>query len=387
MTQTQRGNLVLIIVAAGFISAIGGFPFNTMPVMLGSLADTFSLGSQQLGLVGSSALGGFVAGSVLASLWIERVNWKLAAVAGAAVTALGYLFTAKVSGEFLYAIWFVVGFGASTLYSLSIRVLSELPDKERAFGMRSAIELTITASVLFALPPLIIANWQYTGAAVTLALVIVVLGIFAYWLPARGSSVVERQPFPHFKSAAPAWAGLAILFVFFAGVSGLWAFLERMGQGVGSTPTQLGFMFAALKLIGAGSAFVAGAVGGKLGLRFPHIAVAVMILVGLFLLYVADSFEVYAAGAWIWEAGFSIGFCYQCAAVTRLDTSRRLVVFIPAALALGGTVGPGVAGFLRASAGDLPILVFTGIAAIVPAIAFLVLSSRMEYTQEDRSPQ
>lgn len=61
--------------------------------------------------------------------------------------------------------WALIGFLAATMTCLGIRILSDLPNKVRAFGARRSVELSVTAAALFALPPLVITHFKYPGAA------------------------------------------------------------------------------------------------------------------------------------------------------------------------------------------------------------------------------
>ncbi|WP_238474368.1 MFS transporter [Pseudomonas cavernae] len=205
--------------------------------------------------------------------------------------------------------------------------MSEMADKERALGMRQGVELGLVAAVLFALPSLVIARFHYAGAALLLAAIILLLSLSALALPRRQDfakpvePVQERSLFARFRFPPAAYAALAFFFLFGAGQIGLWAFLERLGHGLALQPTELGIVFAVLKLLGGGAALVLAAVGDRFGLRAPHVLVLAVICLGLFLLGNAEGFLMYAFGAWIWEVGFTWGCIFQSAAIARLDPS------------------------------------------------------------------
>lgn len=55
--------LVAFIIAASLASTIGGLPFNTLPVLLGSLADSFQMPPEQICLLGSICFGGYLLGT------------------------------------------------------------------------------------------------------------------------------------------------------------------------------------------------------------------------------------------------------------------------------------------------------------------------------------
>ena len=144
--------LVAFTLSASIASTIGGLPFNALPVMLGSLADSFALDPQAVGLMGSVCFAGYLAGTLVAPLWINRMNWRVLTAASATGTAASFALSAQVSGvTMLYAVWALIGFFASTMTSLGMRILSDLPNKVRAYGVRQGVELSVTAAVLFAL--------------------------------------------------------------------------------------------------------------------------------------------------------------------------------------------------------------------------------------------
>jgi fucose permease len=63
-------------VAASLVSAIGGMPFNVLPQIINSVGSSFQWGPEQLGLFGSSYLGGYFIATLTAPLWIERLQWR-----------------------------------------------------------------------------------------------------------------------------------------------------------------------------------------------------------------------------------------------------------------------------------------------------------------------
>lgn len=249
--------LVAFIIAASLASTIGGLPFNTLPVLLGSLADSFQLPPEQVGLLGSICFGGYLLGTLGAPLWMNRLNWRWLTAIGAVCTALCFALSAWVQAlPLLYVSWACIGFFASTMTCLGMRVLSDLPNKERAFGVRQGVELAVTAAVLFALPPLVIARYHYPGAALALAALVVLLGLTALWVPKR--SLLTQTPAPNLmpqRMPVPAWWALVVLWLFLVGNIGLWAFLERIGVHLVISAADMGLVFAVLKLLGSVAAF------------------------------------------------------------------------------------------------------------------------------------
>lgn len=368
-----------VMLAASIASTIGGLPFNSLPVLLGSLAEAFKLEPATVGWMGSVCFAGYLVGTLGAPLWMDRLNWRVLTALSAAGTAGSFALSAAtpdLKGQVLA--WALIGFFASTMTCLGMRILSDLPDKVRAFGVRQGVELTITAAVLFALPPLVIAQWQYLGAAAALALVVAVLGLSAWWVPGGPVSAVAAaagasESVVPLRTRVPtaAWLGLAVFFVYLTGNIGLWAFLERMAVGLKLEPTQTGLVFAVLKLLGGVAAFSMGALGERWPQRQAHGLALTVLLTGLGLLAFAPGFMAYALGAWIWEFGFTCGCVLQAAHIARSDPGGRAILLVPAAFALASMVGPGLAGQLYAP-GALGLLAMAALTSMAP-LAVLTL--------------
>ena len=387
-----------VMVAASIASTIGGLPFNSLPVMLGTLAEAFKLDPAAVGFMGSVCFAGYLVGTLGAPLWIERLNWRLLTVISALGTAASFALSAHtmdLKGQ--YVAWALIGFFASTMTCLGMRILTDLPDKVRAFGVRQGVELSVTAAVLFALPPLVIAHWQYLGAASALAVVVLVLGVSAVWVPARsllvdggwlwsveadraglavGPAAGEGDAASYAATAKPkvpvaAWVGLVVFFVYLLGNIGLWAFLERIGAGLKLEPAQTGLVFAVLKLLGGVAAFSVGALGERWPPARAHGGALLLLGLGLLLLASAAAFPAFALGAWVWEFAFTCGCVLQAAHIARQDPSGRAILLVPAAFALASMVGPGLAGQLY-SPGAGAVLCLAALTSVVPLAAALV---------------
>lgn len=371
---TSPSNRVLFafILSASLASTIGGLPFNVLPVMLGSLADSFQLDAQTTGLIGSICFAGYLVGTLGAPFWMNRVNWRVLTLVSAVGTAGSFALSSQVSTlEWLFVVWALIGFFASTMTCLGMRILSDLPDKVRAFGTRQGVELSVTAAVLFALPPLIISQFKYPGAALSLAAVVAVLSLSAFWVP-TGSQAAEGD-----NSEAPAvgaylpsaaWRSLALFFIFLVGNIGLWAFLERIGSSLQIAPAEMGTVFAVLKLLGGVAAFFTAAVGERVGPTRAAWWVVAAVSLGLVLLHTATAFLGFALGAWIWEFAFTCGCVFHAASIARSDPSGRAVMLVPAVFALSSMAGPGLAGQIAAGGNYLGLLAFAFASTVLPAL-------------------
>jgi predicted MFS family arabinose efflux permease len=377
MTSNPSNRLLFaFILSASLASTIGGLPFNVLPVMLGSLADSFKLDAQTTGLIGSICFAGYLVGTLGAPFWMNRVNWRVLTIVSAVGTAASFALSSQVSTlELLFVVWALIGFFASTMTCLGMRILSDLPDKVRAFGTRQGVELSVTAAVLFALPPLIISEYKYPGAALSLAAVVAVLGLSAFWVPTGAQTNEEASPGAAATGAylpAAAWQSLGLFFIFLVGNIGLWAFLERIGSSMQIAPAEMGIVFAVLKLLGGVAAFFTAAVGERVGPTRAAWWVVGAVGAGLILLQTASAFIGFALGAWIWEFAFTCGCVFHAASIARSDASGRAVMLVPAVFALSSMAGPGLAGQIVANGNYLGLLAFALASTLLPALVNIV---------------
>ena len=372
-TTLRDRTLIAFMLSASLASTIGGLPFNLLPVMLGSMADSFGLDAQAAGLMGSVCFAGYLLGTLGAPLWMNRLNWRVLTVVSTAGTAMFFALSAGVTSvPVLYGMWALIGFFASTMTCLGMRILSDLPNKVRAFGVRQGVELSVTALVLFALPPLVIAHFKYPGAALALAGVVALLGLSALWVPHGPPQ--EHASVATVRGALPAasWRALRLFFLFLVGNIGLWAFLERIGSSLKINPAEMGIVFAVLKLLGSVAAFSVATAGERLAPLRATLLVLVAVGVGLALLASASGFAGFALGAWIWEFAFTCGCVFQTAAIARSDASGRAVTLVPGVFALSSMAGPGLAGQIVAGGSFGGLLALALASTLVPVIACLL---------------
>jgi len=101
--RSQSAGLMPVIIAVSMVSAIGGLVFNTMPLILGAISKEFGLEADALGNLSSIAGWGYLAGTLSAPFWVDRVNWKLAAFVFSAFAALTFFVLSKAPASSLTA--------------------------------------------------------------------------------------------------------------------------------------------------------------------------------------------------------------------------------------------------------------------------------------------
>ena len=351
-----------------------------MPVIIGAAADTFELDSRQLGLLGSSLLAGWLIATIPAFFFMHKADRRVAIIAGACLAATGFVISQFFETvNVLYLTWGIAGFGTAIVYCVSIQLIAELGQMERAFGFKVMSEVFSGAALLFLFPALVISIWHYAGASYGLAVIYLSAITMLRWISPKSPEIKQTNTNEKkVRASAPAWVALAGLLIFLSGITGLWTFMERVGDEVGVQPAEMGIILAVLKLVGGIAGITAAVAGAKYGIRWPHIFTFLSILVAVVFLQTAQGIYLFAAGAWLWEFGFSLGFAYQCAAIARFDISKRLLLLIPSCIGLSGVIGPALAGYLKSAGSYLNIYYFAVVSAFIATAIFLSLLSDRE---------
>jgi predicted MFS family arabinose efflux permease len=374
-----KPNLLPTIIAVSMVSAIGGLVFNTMPLLLNSVSTALGLSPQQLGNLSLCAGLGYLAGTLTAPLWVERVNWRVAAFTIIALAAGSFLMASRVSGSALALAFTAFAFFCALAISLAMRVLADMPDPERAFGTRLSVELISIGVFLGILPIYFIAKSGFAGAMIGLTGFTLLLGFGALLMPKKSSSetAARTKGFPSWQSAAPSWSILGIFLIYLLANVGLFFFLAVIAQRFEPSPEQFGLMFSVLKWLGGGAGLLGAIIGARAGLRVPHFVALGILVIGLIGLLTANSFTIFMISSWVWEFGFTLGCLYQTAAITRFDPSNKLVVLVPAAFGISMLLGGKIAGQLLASGSPNGLYGLVFACSFLPSIYMLMTKSKI----------
>lgn len=361
------------------VSAIGGLVFNTMPLLLGTAGDAFDFSPSKLGSLSLTAGVGYLAGTLTGPLWVERVNWRIAAFAILAAVIASFLFATQLSGQAIFAGFAIFAFFCALAIALAMRVLADMPDPERAYGTRLSVELVSIGVFLIILPILFIAKSGFSGAMVGLACFAALLGLGAFFFPARSSSelAAKTKGFPSWAQASPSWSMLGIFSLYLLANVGLFFFLYVIAQKFEPSAAQNGLMFGVLKWLGGAAGAVGAIIGAKAGVKSPHFVALGILILGVIGLALAPNFEVFMVSSWIWEFGFTLGCLYQTAAIVRHDPSNKLVVLVPMAFGISMILGGKIAGYLLESASAMSLYGLVAVCSLLPTL-FILLSGKIK---------
>jgi len=342
------------------LGAVGAVVFNILPLFLGAASDSFDLNDSQLGLLGSAYLGGYAIMIAAGFFWVDRWPWRR--TLAAALLAAGGLFCSIPLVEGFAELGILVaacGIALGTVYGLGYPAIARLPNPERLIGLKMAAEALLGTTLLFFLPGSVVAEWGFSGVAIVLGS----LSFLALALVPSFPSLGELRESPGPGATATAdprivLIGLGALGLYTGGMTGVWAFVERLGVGHGFTPSQIGGVLGLSLVVSVGAAFAAAAKGDRGNQTLPHAVALVGLGVAIALWLGSSSLFAYGAGVLLVNGSWFFAFPFQQALATRAAGAERLVMLVPAMAALGAAAGPGLAGALKAESSFLPIYLF-----------------------------
>jgi MFS family permease len=182
------------------------------------------------------------------------------------------------------------------------------------------------------------------------------------------------------------WSGLAGLFVSFAGLSALWAFLTQLAPtfGVSGQAASVAFMAA---LVVSGAAGIAAAVmGDRFGRARPLAVGMLLAIVGAAALQWGHGFPGYLIGVVLAVGLWNFPMAYQMGMIASADERGHVAVLMPAALAIGGALGPVLAGaMLTDGHGYSPLYALFAVATSLGLSAFIALGRRLAPSTRGRN--
>jgi predicted MFS family arabinose efflux permease len=368
------------IIAACLFSTAGAIVYLISPVLLGAAMQSLNLNSGQAGAMLSVYFAGYTAISISAAYWLSKTNSRHVA----AYSLLGFiagLLGAALADSYatLIAAMALSGAGAGMLFGLSMATIAESDDPDRYYGVALASQLAFGSILLFLGPSIIGPKWGLSGLFFGTAVFVGVMGLSLPWMPEHLASgkiiggVDERHP-----PAMPVIAGLGALLIWFTGFSGLYAFVERIGADSGLDGLTIGTVLSLTVITGMSGALGAAIIADRFGRVRPHLVGAIGTVLAMYLLSGQPDIVRYSIAIGFLTFSWNFWLAYLLGTIASADFTGRYSVLTTAALGLGATLGPGIAGSLVAGANFGPLFVFSNAMIIGGLLIILWVLSRLE---------
>lgn len=354
------------LVAACLIGTLGVLIFAILPLLLGTAANSLGLSDIEIGFLGSMYVGGYTVVTALSFFWITRINWRHV-FAFASLLLAGGLLIALVRQQY-YAIatgLVIAGFGAGFMHALSFAIVAEMDDADRKFGIKMIPEQGISALLIFLVPVLVIATWGLPGLLLTLIALFLLATPLYPLIPRAGAKQVaakgaETTP----RKLLAVILSLFGLLLFFGGIAGIWAFLERFASDSDLDPILAGQLLAIGVLSSAVGPFVPAVLGDRFGRVLPLAVATAVLLVSLGLMSLPVTVTKYVVVLILLPTAWYAGMAYQMGIIAEADVTGEFSVLMAAALGVGATLGPGMLGLIKSSLGLTAGLSFAGLVVI-----------------------
>ena len=332
------------------VSSIAAMPGNVLPVLTTLIGSHHHLNEATVGyLISVNTFAGLLT-SAAGPYWIGRVRYRpLLAVCFAlqALTLLGLGFSRGLPA--LLAVQVVGGVSAMVIASVTQTIFAELPRPERAFGIKISTDMTFAGLFLVAVP---VARLGLPGFVALLAIPFALSAIASRLLPEKlDDRHVRRIDVGAIRrgllgGAPPAvWATLIAIAVFNVGGVGVWTFVGHFATGAGLSEDGVANAVSVGLFSGIVGALGAAALAGRAGIA-PEMVTGIGFLLSMPAFALARNPAEFTAAnvalnvCWNFVGPFLVGI------VARRDATRRLNSLIPAAVMVGGIVGPPLTGTL-----------------------------------------
>ena len=363
------------IFSASVLSASGAAIYSILPLLVGSATESLALTESRAGYLASIHFSGYLLICISAVFWIRRINWQLVAVAGYALLVSGLLAAAFVPVyPLILAALFIAGCGGGILYGLCMCIISDTDDPDRYFAIKMLAEVLLGGVLLLTLPRYVTSTWGFQGLVICVAMVLALLAVCVVWVPARGvKDNLRTRSGATRHSTIPVWLGLFALMLFFGGLSGVWAFAERMANHNQIDPVSIGKVLSMSSIGGAVGALGAAMLGDRYGRVWPQVVAIVALAIVSFILAGQFSALIFGLSCVLLLAMWNFALAYQLGIVANVDYDGRYAVLMASALALGAVIGPAIAGMIIADNHYGYVHIVNVVAMLVATVIFVRL--------------
>ena len=370
MTTTERwpGRVALMVAhCAGMVDLVA------LPVWVGTLISAFGFDPQRAG--GLATL--FLAGAVLASLFFaprfNRLNRRVVATIGFALSALAFGF-ASLQTEFamMAACHMAAGVAAGSALSVTHGTIGRAANPHRLFAI-VGVALGIFAIMFLGTTPNLVA--ALGGAAlfrVFAALMALAAITSAVLFPVPDHAQGTDFDIVHPKLTGAVWAGVIGVSLMALNQAMVFSFLERIGADRGYGVEAITALLIVLGVVNLFPAPLAAVLETKLNAERVVMAGPVVQAVLALIITMVSVYPAYAGAGAVLVSVMIFTHTFAFGLLSRLDRSGRALAATPAMLMVGAAIGPVLGGTLVKFSGYPAI----GIAAVIVAILATISFSR-----------
>jgi predicted MFS family arabinose efflux permease len=362
--ESGRGRVALMIAhCAGMVDLVA------LSVWIGALIAHYGFDPQRAGGLPTLFLVGAVLASVALAPRIQRVNGRLVATAGYAISAVAFWLASDTTAYVqLGILHLVAGLSAGAALSVTHGTIARSANPHRLFAI-AGMSLGVFAVVFLAATPQLIAAqggpvlFKVFGAVMAVG---AVASLLAFPVVASAATSQARPaPLPRVV-----WFGILGISCMTLVQAMIFGFLEGVGLHRGFDRGAINAVLIVLGLVNLLPALLAALLQKRLAARRVLLAGPVVQCALAAAIMVSPVFGPYAFGAAFLAAVLVFTHTFAFGVLAQLDTSGRTLTGTPAMLMVGSAIGPFLGGTLVNAFGYEALAVAAAVLAAAAVTCF-----------------
>ena len=369
-THNNKAGNYRVLTILSLLSTCGAAVYFIAPLLVGGYVTQLGFSSQQGGYIISAELAGFAVAPIPAAIWVRRINWRTALYLAAGSIILMNLITSSLTEFSLFlVVRLLSGFAAGIQLAVCMAVIHRTLDPDRNLGYWFGLQL-LAGSVGVIFLRGLITDFGVGSVFLLLAGLHALLILFIRFVPDSGE--IEQMPEVKAIGSIPVLValGFAGLFLFEAGIMGVWIYYERIGNAGGIAARTIGYALSASLFLGFVGSMAAAALSTRFNRLVPVAAGTGLAIFCTGLLLTDFSTAAYVISIGLFSFAWYFTLPYLMACIANVDATGRLLILSNLITGLGTSVGPACAAFLQTSDSYVPVL-WMGIITILASILFI----------------
>ncbi len=369
LRQVSGKSPMTTVVFAAFTGGLYLFVMNTMPLILGAIADHFDASLFELGIVNSLYGFGVFSAFLLAPVWLKRIRFRLPVIGGAALLFVSFLVLPYLPHiTFVIVLFGFLGFAAGSISAQGNSTIGQSNSPPRWFGVSALFQLILAILYAMSVPLFIIPSFGSAAGLQVISLVYLpalvlplVISLPSMCKPTQGDSP-PRITLREAWRAGSLYQQLRLATAFFAltiyilPAAAYWIFSERIGTSYGLEKT---FISATIT-----AGLVAAMAGGLLfqwqSKRASNVAViSLTLVISSYLLMINGTAASFSISVMLFNLGWGALVPAFNSIIQYTDFTKQLYASAGGALTIGALLAGPPAAMIVEQAGFSALLMIS----------------------------